>query len=284
MKVLVTGATGFIGKHVIDCLLQHNVEIIATSNIPYDDIKDLFSESNVRYIECDLTSREVDFYTFFDKPDILIHLAWGNLPNYRSKVHLDVNLLSSIYFISSFINAGISRINVIGTCLEYGLQNGCLSEEMETYPENPYASAKDILRKLIHEFSKYSNFQYNWIRLFYVFGKGQNKNSIFGQLDNSIENRDSSFNMSGGEQLRDYLPVEKAAGYIVKISLNDKYYGIINCCSGVPVSIRNLVEIYLASKRINMKLNLGFYPYPDYEPMAFWGDNSKLKMILNEQL
>ncbi|GAI93187.1 unnamed protein product [marine sediment metagenome] len=88
--------------------------------------------------------------------------------------------------------------------------------------------------------------------------------------------------MSGGEQLRDYLPVEKVAEHIVKISMQDKIGGIINCCSGKPISIGKLVENYLAEKNKNIELNLDYYPYPDYEPMAFWGDSTKLNKVIND--
>lgn len=284
MKVLVTGATGFIGKHVINSLLKYGVEIIATSNIPKESYKNLFWGDQVKYIECDLTKREINYFDFFDKPDVLIHLAWGNLPNYGSKYHLEVNLLSNLHLINSLVNSGLPKINIIGTCLEYGMQNGCLNEGMDTYPENPYALAKDILRRYIEELAKHSDFQFNWIRLFYIYGEGQNKNSLFGQLENAVKNKESVFNMSGGEQLRDYLPVEIVADYITRISLNEQYQKIINCCSGSPISVRKLVEKYLITKNINMKLNFGYYPYPDYEPMAFWGDNTKLKHLLNEPL
>jgi nucleoside-diphosphate-sugar epimerase len=284
MKVLVTGATGFLGRHVIDNLINYDVEIIATANVPSRSIKDFCWGDQVNYLECDLTKSKDSFFNFFQKPDVLIHLAWGNLPNYRSKYHLEVNLLSNLNFIVSMIKEGLPKINVSGTCMEYGMQNGCLNEEMETYPQNAYALAKDILRKFIHELSKDSDFQYNWIRLFYIYGNGQNKNSLFGQLRAAIEKRESVFNMSGGEQLRDYLTVEKAAEYIVRISLGQSYQGIVNCCSGTPISIRKLVEDYLLMKGVKMDLNLGFFPYTDYEPMAFWGDNSKLKNLLNGYL
>ena len=84
--------------------------------------------------------------------------------------------------------------------------------------------------------------------------------------------------------MRDYLPVEKVAEYIVKISMQDKVSGIINCCSGVPVSIRKLVEDYLEKKQKSIHLNLGYYSYPDYEPMAFWGCDKKLQIALKEGL
>jgi dTDP-6-deoxy-L-talose 4-dehydrogenase (NAD+) len=85
--------------------------------------------------------------------------------------------------------------------------------------------------------------------------------------------------MSGGEQLRDYLPVEVVAENIVKIALQNKIQGIINNCSGQPISIRRLVEEYLQKTGAKIDLNLGYYPYPTYEPHAFWGCTKKLERI-----
>ncbi len=87
--------------------------------------------------------------------------------------------------------------------------------------------------------------------------------------------------MSGGEQERDYLPVEKVAEYIVAVALQNDVNGIINCCSGKPIKIKELVTNYLKENNADIKLNRGYYPYPDYEPMSFWGDDTKLKQILN---
>ena len=104
------------------------------------------------------------------------------------------------------------------------------------------------------------------------------------QLDRALEKGETVFNMSGGEQLRDYLPVEKVAEYLVKIAIQNQVSGLINCCSGSPISIRKLVENYLEKKQKSIHLNLGYYPYPDYEPMAFWGDDKKLKAALRADI
>ena len=110
-----------------------------------------------------------------------------------------------------------------------------------------------------------------------MYGPGQNPNSILSQLDIAIESGKTVFNMSGGEQLRDYLPIEKVAKILVSIVNRRQKHGIIHCCSGEPISIRRLVEEHLQKRNASIKLNLGYYPYPDYEPMAFWGDNNNLK-------
>jgi dTDP-6-deoxy-L-talose 4-dehydrogenase (NAD+) len=99
------------------------------------------------------------------------------------------------------------------------------------------------------------------------------------QLDQAIERGDSVFNMSGGEQLRDYLPIQQVADYLAAIIEDREFNGIVNVCSGRPISVRSFVEGHLAQKGKSMRLNLGHYPYPDYEPMAFWGDPTLLHQL-----
>jgi dTDP-6-deoxy-L-talose 4-dehydrogenase (NAD+) len=174
---------------------------------------------------------------------------------------------------------GLKDLTVAGTCLEYGMKEGCLSEEMECDPTNSYAIAKNELRKQLQILNRSLSFDLKWVRLFYMYGRGQHSNSLVAQLEKSLENKEQQFNMSGGEQLRDFLPVEKVARYIVAIALQQQVAGIINCCSGIPVSVRAFVEEYLKERKKDISLNLGYYPYTDYEAMKFWGSNTKLKSI-----
>ena len=281
MKALVTGATGFIGNYVVKELLKRQYHVIATSR-NMEKARPYKWFSQVEYIPCDLNVIQDNFFQFFHRPDLLIHLAWEGLPNYKDLFHLENNLFLNYRFLKNMIENGLKSLIVTGTCFEYGMQNGVLSEDMETKPDNPYGLAKDTLRKFLEQLQKKTDFELKWVRLFYMYGKGQSLNSILSQLDKALENGDVSFNMSGGEQLRDYLPVEKVAEYIVKIAIQNKVNGIINCCSGNPISIRSFVENHLKKKQKNMHLNLGYYPYPDYEPMAFWGDGDKLNEVLSE--
>jgi dTDP-6-deoxy-L-talose 4-dehydrogenase (NAD+) len=86
--------------------------------------------------------------------------------------------------------------------------------------------------------------------------------------------------MSGGQQLRDYLPVQTAADILVSLALSARGFGVLNCSSGRPVSVLELVQGHLRQHGASVQLNLGHYPYPDYEPMAFWGDTTKLNAAL----
>jgi dTDP-6-deoxy-L-talose 4-dehydrogenase (NAD+) len=113
-----------------------------------------------------------------------------------------------------------------------------------------------------------------------MYGPGQNEKSLVAQLESALAAEAAVFNMSGGEQVRDFLPVERMAEYIVCAALQQEVTGIINCCSGRPVTVRQFVEEYLAARGISIRLNLGYYPYPDYEPMRFWGDAAKIHTII----
>ena len=281
MKVLVTGATGFIGNYVVKELLKRPCQIIASSRNP-DKASLCKWFSRVQYIPCNLNDTKENLFDFFQRPDFLIHLAWEGLPNFKELFHLERNLPNNYFFLKNMVENGLGKVVVTGTCLEYGMQSGALNEAMVTMPNNTYGLAKDTLRKFLEQLQKKIDFEFKWIRLFYMYGKGQDPSSILSQLDKALENGETSFNMSGGEQLRDYLPIEKVAEYIVKIAMQNKVHGIINCCSGVPVSIRKLVEDYLGKKQKSIHLNIGHYPYPDYEPMAFWGDRSRLDRFLND--
>jgi nucleoside-diphosphate-sugar epimerase len=279
-KVLVTGATGFIGNYVIEELLRKGYAVIASSsNINSAAGKNWFQK--VRYIPFDLKQFDQanNYQQYFNYPDLVIHLAWEGLPNYKAVFHTEENLPRHFAFIKNLVENGQKNITVTGTCFEYGMQEGCLTEEMETKPANAYAIAKDELRKQVQGLQQRHAFYFKWVRLFYMYGAGQNPNSLLSQLDRALEHGDAVFNMSGGEQVRDYLPVEAVAVNIVAIALQENVTGIINCCSGKGITVKDFVQNYLKEKNKSIALNLGYYPYADYESMVFWGDNSKLKKI-----
>jgi dTDP-6-deoxy-L-talose 4-dehydrogenase (NAD+) len=104
-----------------------------------------------------------------------------------------------------------------------------------------------------------------------MHGEGQNPGSLLAQLDRAIDERKPTFDMSPGDQLRDYLPIEQVAACFRKVVENPRVRGVINCCSGRPVSVRDLVERRCAERGSVIRLNRGHFAYPDYEPLAFWG-------------
>jgi dTDP-6-deoxy-L-talose 4-dehydrogenase (NAD+) len=279
MKVLVTGASGFIGYYVIHELLARGITVIATDidrNIA--EKKDWFpAVTFVEHIIDDESNPSL--FQKFHQPDSLIHLAWKGLPNYKSLFHIEENLPQQYAFLKNVVTGGLKDMTVAGTCFEYGMKTGCLSEDTLPEPANPYALAKNTLRLFLEELKKHQPFILKWPRLFYLYGKGQNPNSLFSQLEKALQNGDESFNMSGGQQVRDYLPITKAATGLVDITLQTEISGIINCCSNEPVTVMEMVTSFIKKANKQIRLNVGFYPYPDFEPMEFWGNNDKLLQI-----
>ncbi|MBN8856802.1 MAG: NAD(P)-dependent oxidoreductase [Sphingobacteriales bacterium] len=282
-KVLVTGATGFIGNYVVEELLQRNYTVITSSaKEALARQKSWFAKTTYIPLDLEFLNTDENYFDFFGKPDILIHLTWEGLPNYKDNFHIEKNLPRHKVFLENMISNGLKNVNITGTCFEYGMQEGKLKEDMPSLPDNPYAIAKNNLRLYIESLKSRFFFTCKWIRLFYMFGKGQSAKSLLSQLQQALDNKEDIFNMSGGEQTRDFLPVEKVAKYIVDIAAQTEVTGVINCCSGIPVTVKQLVQEYLKENNQSIKLNLGYYPYPDYEPMHFWGDNNKLKTIIHE--
>jgi nucleoside-diphosphate-sugar epimerase len=281
MKVLVTGATGFVGRHVVAELAVAGHQILAVARSP-DRLSDMPWRNAASFLACDIHSADFEGALAF-APDVLVHLAWPGLPNYQHAFHFETNLPADFRFLKRAAEYGIGRILVTGTGAEFGLQSGALAEDAITDPSNAYGIAKDSLRRFLQHLQLSQPFVLQWVRLFHIYGPGQNPGSLLAQLDRAIEEGATSFDMSGGEQLRDYLPVQEVARRISLLVSRPDIQGVINCCSGTPISVKQLVEKRIAELGAKLELNLGAYPYPDYEPMAYWGSVGKLAVLLKEQ-
>ena len=282
MKVLVTGATGFVGQYVVEALRRRNISVIATAR--HEPAPGAARHEGVTFVAHDIYAPFTgNLWEKFRSPDLAIHLAWGGLPDFKTNNHLNIELPAQKKFITQLLGDGLRDLTVTGTCLEYGLQEGELSEESPAKPTVPYAQAKNELRIYLEELRQEKNFDFRWVRFFYMYGKGQSPKSILAQLDRAIEEHEQTFNMSKGEQWRDYLPVETVAENLVIFALQRRVQGIINCCSNKPISIKDLVLSHLKKRNKTIKLNLGHYPYPDYEPFRFWGNNAKQNDILKHE-
>jgi len=281
VKVLVTGATGFVGRHLVAALLARGCEIRAVARNA-ETAQGMPWINDVEFVSADIHAADLDVAALTVGIDALAHLAWPGLPNYRALFHFEHNLMADYRFIKSAVEAGVQQVLVTGTCFEYGMQSGPLSESSAPQPSNPYGLAKHTLHLFLQNLQQELPFTLQWARLFYLHGEGQNPNSLLAALDRAIDTGEASFNMSAGDQLRDFLPIENAAGYLAAILQRHDFDGVINCASGQPVSVRSLVEQRLRERGATLNLNLGHYPYPTHEPLAFWAVTERLQQLLGE--
>lgn len=276
MRIAVTGASGFIGSHVLGALGKRpEVELTGVDRVePRDPV------SGVRYVRLDLGGAATDDYDRIGRPDVLVHLAWGGLPNYLSLHHFEEELPTQYRFLRAMVDAGLPAMVVTGTCYEYGMVDGELTEDREPAPANPYAYAKVALLTQLRYLQRTHPFVLTWARLFYMWGAGQAPTSIYPLLQGAIARGEATFPMSAGEQLRDYLPVTEVAEILAALAQRGEDAGVVNVSSGEPISIRRLVERWIEEAGSPIQPELGRYPYPSYEPLAFWGSSAKRRALL----
>lgn len=270
LQVFVTGASGFIGRHVVNALLARGHEVTAITRDPLR-LAGASVGSRLRVIEADPFASE--FRLPMAQGSCLIHLAWPHLDDYRSPAHFEMALPSSRELVRAAVAAGVEQAIVAGSCLEYGLLEGELAVSRPCCPVTAYGLAKLQLLQQLQILAPACGLNFQWVRFFYLHGPGQSSRTLMGQLEAAIARGDSTFPMSQGEQLRDYLDVRVAAQTVVRL-LETRSSGVFNVCSGKPISVRRLVEERLRSAGCAMTLDLGRYRVPSHEPLAFWGQPS----------
>ncbi|WP_037583424.1 NAD-dependent epimerase/dehydratase family protein, partial [Streptococcus iniae] len=143
-----------------------------------------------------------------------------------------------------------------------------------------YGIAKDTLRHAVFLLLRDTNVTLTWLRAFYIFGDDLNNNSIFSKIIAMDKEGKTSFPFVSGKNKYDFLEVDALANQIALASVQDDIQGIINCCSGQPVSIGDKVSQFIETHHLSIKPEFGVFPEREYDSPAIWGDNTKIKAIL----
>lgn len=272
MKVAVTGANGYIGKHVVKQLLDLGYEVIAA------DITVGKIDQRATIKEIDIFQEE-DIYRLLNEPDVCIHLAWKDGFVHNSEIHLKM-IYDHYQFIKRLVDAGVRHVSVMGTMHEIGYYEGAIDEHTPTNPLSLYGIAKNSLREALALLLKDKDIGFTWLRAFYIYGDDLNNNSIFSKIVKMEKEGKKTFPFVSGKNKYDFLEVNELAKQIALASTQDKVQGIINCCSGVPIAIGEKVNEFIKENGLAIRPNFGQFPEREYDSPAIWGDNQKIKMIL----
>lgn len=275
MKVLVTGANGYMGTGIVKQLLDDGIEVIAT------DFKLDKVDNRAVKIEEDIFQDDNPFDNL-GKPDVLLHLAWRDGFKHNSINHIN-DFPQHYAFIKKFIDRKIKKICCMGSMHEIGFYEGSINENTPTNPQSLYGISKNALRQAIEVDTKENDILFQWIRGFYIVGNAKSGCSIFSKLAQAASEGKEYFPFTSGENQYDFLDYDEFCYQVAKVTEQDEVNGIINCCSGKPVTLANRVERFIKENGYNIKLQYGAFPDRPYDSKAVWGDDQKIRKILTEK-
>lgn len=275
MKILVTGANGYLGQGIVSKLLDRNVEVIATDfSCNHVDVR---AES----INCNLF--EVDNpFDFFGKPDVLLHLAWRDGFVHNSDAHL-LDLPKHYSFIRSMIEGGVSRVAVMGSMHEIGFYEGSINENTPCSPMNMYGIAKNALREAVELLANEHHILAQWLRGYYIVGNSMYGSSIFSKITAAEMDGKSEFPFTLGQNQYDFLDYNDFCNQVAAAVTQDNINGIINIGSGKPERLADRVERFISENNYHIKLKYGAFPDRPYDSKAVWGDGRKIQKILENE-
>lgn len=271
-SILVTGAAGYIGRHVVAALLQQGAKVTAI------DIVKKELPGDVDFIRGDILH---DPYILKALPalDGCVHLAWQDGFRHNANSHLQ-NLYAHYKFLMALAELKIKRLTVMGSMHEVGYWEGPVTEDTPCSPLSNYGIAKNSLRQALFVALKDSSTILQWLRGFYIYGDDWSNHSIFTKLLEADRNGQTRFPFTSGKNKYDFITVNKLADMVAKVALQDKTFGIINICSGTPLSLSEAVESFIKNNHLDIKLEYGAFPDRPYDSPGIWGDATKINKIM----
>ena len=275
LKILVTGANGYLGQGIVRSILNNGHGVVAT------DFNTQFVDERAERIACNLF--EVDNpYSFFGEPDVLLHLAWRDGFVHYSSAHID-DLPKHYAFIKKMVDGGIQQVAVMGSMHEIGFFEGSINESTPCHPTTPYGIAKNALRDLTQMICKQKNIVFQWLRGYYIVGNSKFGSSIFSKITAAVDEGKTEFPFTLGQNQYDFIDYPDFCAQVAAVVGQKNEQGIINICSGKPEKLADRVERFIKENGYRIKLQYGAFPDRPYDSKAIWGNDTKIRKIMENQ-
>lgn len=290
MKILVTGAGGFVGKHLIKELLKRNHDVVALgigNNRDLHKMKIPVYETNI--LDFNIVYKNIQK----EQPDGVIHLAaqsnvgvsW-NKPQITASVNIEGTL--NLYKAFFEINPSGRFLN-IGSSDEYGLtaKKGIpLTEEMECKPQNPYSISKFCSEQLILQLAKKDDVNVISTRSFNHFGPGQSKGFVISDFASQIANikkgiKENKIYVGDLSPARDFLYIDDVVNAYILLIENRVPNGVYNISSGKSYKIEYMLNKLIEIADVDIEVLIDKEKFRPAEVSNFMGNSDKLRKILN---
>ena len=275
MKILVTGANGYLGQGIVRSILNNGHCVVAT------DFNTQFVDERAERIACNLF--EVDNpYSFFGEPDVLLHLAWRDGFVHYSSAHIE-DLPKHYAFIKKMVDGGIQQVAVMGSMHEIGFFEGSINESTPCHPTTPYGIGKNALRDLTQMICEQKNIVFQWLRGYYIVGNSKFGSSIFSKITAAVDEGKTEFPFTLGQNQYDFIDYPDFCAQVAAVVGQKNEQGIINICSGKPEKLADRVERFIKENDYRIKLQYGAFPDRPYDSKAIWGNDTKIRKIMENQ-
>lgn len=242
MKVLVTGATGFIGAYVVRALLErgHAVRAVARAGASRARLADL--EHRIEWATADLFGDpSLDRRALAAGTELCVHCAWYVEPGKYLEAPENLTCLDgSVALLHALADAGVRRAVYVGTCFEYDFDYGWLAETTPVKPASFYAAAKASTRLLGARLAESRGLSWCWVRPFYQYGPFEDARRLVPYVIDTLAKGETA-GITSGKQVRDFLHVADV-GSAIAAAADSALEGPVNIGSGVPVTVRQIVE------------------------------------------
>ena len=275
-RILITGATGFIGSHVARAYVREDCEVYALVRKTSDLWRLCDAQGQVHIVECDLLSaEEVDDCLDQIRPNLCVHMAWYTEPGkYLTSYENPRMLNASLQLASSLAKVGCERLVATGTCAEYATSLDKLSEVSLTKPQSLYAASKLALFLVLEQIGCLSNMQVAWVRLFYQFGPFEDERRLVPFVIRALLAGETA-KVTAGDQIRDFLHVEDVAAAVVAVA-KSRLTGVVNVGSGNPTKVKEVVSNIAAILNKPDLIAFGARLPEASDPIFVCADNRKL--------
>lgn len=273
-RILITGGAGFVGAALTRLALAHGADVALLVR-PTTDLWRLTDVlPHIYLIHGDLGA--VDSYRAAIQayqPEVCFHLAWVTEPGKYLQSPLNAAfMLQTIDLVRLLGEAGCRQIIATGTCFEYDLSTGVLSEDSPLTYSSPYASAKNFTAQLGESEAARWGMSFAWGRLFYMYGKGDHPKRLIPALIESLR-AGKPFETTDGMQQVDYLSVMDVAAGLWALQGQT---GAFNICSGEAVAVADVISLVGALMGRGELIRLGALARPAHIPMLVMGSRDKI--------
>jgi nucleoside-diphosphate-sugar epimerase len=270
-QVLLTGATGFVGRHILKRLEKQGHNVLLPVRPNWQDRIEINTSLSQAIETKDLFSESVDWWhNALDGIDTVIHAAWYAEPGVYLTSEKNLDCLSgTLQLARAAARRKLKRFVGLGTCIEYALSEKPLSLDTPLAPTTPYSAAKVATFHCLQHWFTHEDVSFLWCRLFYLYGAGEHPKRLVPYLHEQLASGQVA-DLSSGTQIRDFIDVEQAADMIVAGAFSQTQ-GAANICTGQGRTVRALAEEIADQYGRRDLLNFGARPDNLVDPPGIVG-------------